>query len=798
MAVTIPLANQQWPYLRILTRQGFGADRSTPNVSADTWITWPVSRIVGRRQVAGMYVIDFDRVCLPQVGRARFGFHYGKIDNRIITTSSASALSSSGGQPWDATTMALAMPDLNGHEVRIQASADNTTWRTVWWGRVDSTEDVGWPGAAVPAGDRVYHCVDGLYRTSLWELNRHGFATTDPSSGTAFRYGPMLGHPGYNVGFGHAARQAGNLWNQDGSQWTPDAAPTGTDGKCYYHGQPGSADCAAWSDQGVIEHALASVRRPYEPLFKLRFVPSTANGSLAAASAWPVRDGDTVWDILTRVLRRERGKGVAFVDWADDTSAPTGALTVYLTVMPQMYGDITYQDPTGTQVSISGALNDTTAYVSLLDLIGDHRLVASAFRLGDKDQFRLDALETVGERIQVLVTLSFVDGQTGSSPNIEGRSLRRGWSSNDQTTFRGRTPVQRQEERFRAVYNLFTLPNGFDFVTGDGNGGSLNHCDYRCAGGDPGMLSTWIPGSIVGETALSDPTLEPTSPGQTRLLSDVPLYEMWNYSTATPGRWDAANERGDQPRRPILALLRVATNKYVKVEEVAPGMAMRIDGNAIWFFDSNGLGDGTRKISDPSLSNLGALATIGKYENLCFTVGIELPHRARLYSGKQRLDPECRRFATIAIPEHHLWLAHPGAIWDIDSSSGTTATGHSPRRSAVLGTSTSPGLLRDDRVALARQHYLAWAWYGTERRTATWAMRACGFLPTFAYYASATVPTDGTNPSTKTYPTLGQTVHQMRANGETHTIDTPVTRVHYDNQVGVTTWETDWNSLDLQ
>lgn len=798
MPVTLPLANQQWPYLRLLTRDGFDAQRATPNISGSGWEIWPVSRVAGKDKPNGMYVIDFDRVCLPQVGRARFGFRYGKIDGQIIGASATTAQSAKSGQPAGSSAQVLSLPDLNGHEVRIQASADGTAWRTVWWGRVDSAEDVGWPGALVPAGDRVYHCVDGFYRTALWEMNRHGFTATDPNSGTAFQYGPMLGHPGYNVGFGHAARQSGNLWNVDASQWTPDAAPTGTDGKCYYHGQPGSADCTAWSDQGALENALAAARRPTEPLFKIRFVPTTAAGMLVGASAWPVHDGDTVWDLATRILRRERGKGVAFVDWDNDSGAPTGPLTVYLTIMPQMYGDITYQDPTGTQVSISGAHNDVASYVDRLDLIGDHRLVASAFRLGDKDQFRLDALETVGERIQVLVTLAFVDGQSGSSPSIEGRSLRRGWSTADQTTFRAKTAVQRQEERFRAIYNLYTLPNAWDFVTGDGNGGPLNHCDYRCAGGDPGMLATWIPGSIVGETALSAVGIEPTSPVQARLLSDLPLYEMWNYSVATPRRWDAANERGDQPRRPILALLRVASDKYVKVEEVAPGMSMRLDGNAIWFFDSVGLGDGTRKISDPSLSSLGALATIGKYENLCFTVGVELPHRVRLYSGKPRQDPDCRRFASIGIPEHHLWLAHPGAIWDLDSSTGTTSTGHPPRRGAVLGTSTSPGLLRDDRVALARQHYLAWAWYGTPRRTACWALRACGFLPTFDFYASATLPTNGANPSTGSYPTIGQTIHQLRANGETQTIDTPVTRVHYDNQAGVTTWETDWNSLDLQ
>lgn len=798
MSLTIPLDNQQWPQLRVVTRPRWVADSTNPHISGPgVWNVWPVNNDTGARN--GMFVIGFDRCCLPMIGRAQFGFHFGKIDGQIIGVSHDTAESQMGGAPYNPDTDGTTLPDLNGHEVRIQAapqSAAGSTpaWRTVWWGYVDSTQDIGWPGASVPSGDRIYNCVDGLYRTSKWALDRHGYAATDGT--TTLMSAPLRGHPGYNVGTSHEARTAANKWS-GGDQWTPDAGGAIAEGKCYYHAQPGSDSAALWTDQEVLEHALAATRRPGEPLFVLRFTPGTANSLLATGTCWPVREGDTVWDLLVKVMRRERGKGVAFIDWEDDASLPTGPLSIRIEVMPQVFGNITYPDPiTGSTIQITGS-QGTAAAIADVDLINDHRNVAEMFSLGDKDQFTLDALETVGEFIQVLATVGFTDGPTGASPDVEGLSLKRGWSATDQTTFRGKTAVQRAEERFRPVYNLYQLPLTWNFIAGNGNGGDLFRCDYRCAGGD--SFSTLVTGSIIANTQFaSGATIEATSLLLVDILSDLPLYESFKYVSSVPVRWDGVAEHTDQPRRPILALMKVAADKFVKVEEVAPGMSMRIDGRGIWFFDSAGLGDGTRKISDPSLASLGALAIIGKYENLCFTVGLQLPHRVRLYSGRNPDDPNCRRKAQICVPDHHLWLAHPGAIWELDASTGTAATGHTPLRKAAAALPGTPGLLRDDRAALARQHYLAWSWYGTDRRTAAWALRACGFLPSFDAYSGLGIPTNGASTNVVTYPTLGKTVNTLKANGETLTINTPITRISYDNRTGTTTWETDWCTLDRE
>lgn len=789
MSITLPLSNQTWPLLRVLTRKAFGSSPKTPQTSGSGgWKTWPVNQATGMKN--GMYVIDWDRACLPMIGRARFGIRFGLIDGNLFTA-----------------------PDLNGNEVRIQAADPDapTEWRTVWWGQVDTTQDVGWPGAAVTSGDRIYNCVDALYRVHKWRLDRHGYAAVSPTA-TEIKLGQLRGHPGYNMRRTHDSRLAGNRWVEDGDQWVPDASAAGASvGLCNYHTQPGSAHtgttlAGVWTDQDAIEHALASVRRPGEPLFQLNFLPTTANALLVGTSAWPVREGDTVWDLLTRILRRERGRGVAYLDWTDGSSNivnPAGTLTAKLTIMPQMYGDISYQDPTpgGTLVTISGAQADSRSVVSV-DLINDQRNVAEAFKLGDKDQFRLDGLESVGECIQVVITTSFADGASGSTPNVEGHSVKRAWSAAEQSTFRGLAAVKRQEERWRPIYNRFRLPINWDFQVGNGNGGTLSRCDYRCAGGyseKDAAAANIETGTILAFPYLdeADNGLDFTSPLGVEILSDLPLYESWKY-TSSPVRWDAEIERSDETRRPILALLKVADNKFIKVEELLPQMTMKVDGDLIWFYDSQGLGDGTRPISDPTESTLGAAGANAKYENLSFTIAIQLPHRVRFYSGLRLTDPNCRRRAQIYHPEHHLWLAHPDAIWDLDATSGTPSTGHSPRRNAAAGTATAPGLLRDDRQALALMHFLTWAWYGTDRRTAAWSLRCCGFLPTFAATPGTGQPTDGTGSSAIVYATMGQTVHSLKANGQEYTIDTPITRISYDNQSGITTWETDWSVLDLQ
>ncbi len=791
MAITLPFDNQAWPQFRLLVRNRWLAQAGAPQTSGTG--AWEVLAVDGQPgKTGGFYLLDYDRACLPQIGLARFGVHFGVVNGRVLHASSGSAASAAAGTAWSSSTDTLTIPRMTGWEVRIQgapASVQGATpaWRTVWAGTIETEEDSGWAGAGIPAGDRIYHCADSLFRLSRWILDRHGYAATDPVTGSAF-VGSLRGHPGYNIGRSHDGRTQGNRWN--GSEtWIPDAGGTAS-----YHTLPGSTTATTWTDQLAIEHAQASTRRPNEPLF-----PFSGNvDRLQAVSSWEIRSGETCLDFLTRVLKRERGNGLAFLDWNDDSASPDGPLTVMLKVLPQNAADITYTDPTSlATVTIAGSYT-AGSNAGNVDLIGDHRVVDGSLRFGDKEQYRLNALETVGEPIEAMVTVGFTDGPSGTTPNIEGVSLKRRWSASEQTTFRARAQTLRADERWRPVYQLYGLPVTWGFVAGDGNNAWTYRCDYRCGGDDTPISGVTYNGQIIGDTILQGGTQEATSLLMTTLLDDLPMYEGWDYSAVTPVRWDAGNEASNCVRRPILKLLRISTptgGKYVKLESVLEQMQLRIDGHDLWLTDSRGTGNGVRPISDTTLQSLGATYS---NTNLCFTVALRLPHRVRLYSGLPPDDPGCTRKATIYHPDHHLWLAHPGAIWDIDGSAGSEIVGRTPRRAACKGTPDAPGILRDDRSALARLHYLAWNWYGTRRRTVTWALRCCGSLGTYDAFQGTEIPTDGSAPSSFTYPTLGKTIDQLSANGETHVVNTPVTRIAYDNVTGITTWSTDWNELELE
>lgn len=801
MAITLPLENQAWPLMRIVTKRRWGGFGSTPWTSSPEWKALPYEGQPGQRN--GFRVLDYDRVCLPMIGRARFLYSFGRIDGRLYAPAVGTASSVVSGTGAAAGEVSTEVPDLAGWEVRIQGARPTTdgsdpTWRTVWWGEVDTQEDTGWPGSDVPAGERVYHCVDGLARIQRWAIDRHGFAAT--SGGGQVFMDNLRGHPGYNVGRDRDTRAAGNRWSGADS-WQPDAGgDSAVPPLCYYHGHAGAADCSKWSDQQAIENALASSRRPGEPLFGLVSTTGDWDGiaqdidRLRGESAWEISDGDNCMDLLTRILRRERGKGLCFLDWNDDSGDATGPLTVFLRVWPQTTEPIVYQDPTSSQVTIPGSTSAATN-IALVDLIGDHRVVDSAFRLGDKEQFRLDALETIGEKIQVLVTLSYQDGITGAAGSQEGRSLRRRWSATDQTAFLALvTATQRIDERWNPVYQLHGLPLGWDCTAGDGNGGISERCDYRCGEDLPGQVGGVNNGKILAGSLLPSVLGNgDTSPLLLRIMDDLPLYEDWDYEKVPIGRKDGAAERANPRRRPIMGMLRVTTpaNRFIKWEEDSTlNLMCQPDGIDLFIANPANTGTGARVVSATSIASR-------TYTQLVVTVAIELPHRVRFRTGLQDSNAECKRKATIYWPEHHLWLAHPGAIWDLNGTTGSPTLGHDAKRAAADANTEQPGRLRDDRSALARLHYLTWSWYGASRRTAAWGIRDCGSLLTFLAHDGATLPTDGAPPSSMNYATLGQTVDMLAANGEEHAINTPVTRIAYDHGTGVTTWSTDWNELDL-
>jgi len=774
VAITRPKANLQWDRYRILVRESFGATGTSQNQSAPGWTELIMKRRGTRRH--GYVFERCSRGALPFVGEAEFYYDYGQFDDTTVGLSAASVNRAKAGTEWDPSEDSLALQDLQGYEVRIQeADRAGTNWRTVWWGQVQHQSDEGWPAAGIPAGRRHYHCVDGLQRTQYWVIDRHGYKAQHFDSATVRSYSNVRGAMGYNVGLGGEQRDSRLAKNRGSGNWTNDAGVS-----VVFHATPGSANANLWSDREAAEHALAVVKPVGEPLFLFSgYTDPLVNSSCA----WEVKEGETVWSVLTRICRRERARGLAFVDWDDDSGDPTGPLTVKISITPQLPGDVSFNDPeSGTTYTVAGAT--TSGTTATVDLIGDHCTVASRFRLGDPYQYRFDYLESYGEYIEVLATLAYIDGRTGSSGTYDGIALVRGWNNSEQNTFKADSTANRQQAgKYRPVYQLHRIRPDWTGIAGDGNGGTLEHIDYRCSNN----------GSIL--VPLTNAL--PDTPGDAvKVLSDLPLYEGYDYSTSTPVRWGGGSEYTNPARRKLFGLVRKSSDRYLEFDQTDGSVYISVDENGgIMVTHSGDDGAGTRMFSDTTSSGLAPSgATHYNYSDLVLVVGLRLPHRVRLASG----DPNGKKRGRLVHPDHHLWLAPAGSIWDVNTATGSSSAGYGVRRRACSGNVSDPGLLRDDRLALAGLHALAWAWYGpgTVRRSAEWSIRDCGLRGTYEAVTGTSISSTDT-PETKTYPTLGKLITTITANGQEHTINTPVTRIAYDNTTGTTSWSTEWAELEM-
>lgn len=707
----------------------------------------------------GYELQSVERCSMPAIGRAEFLYRYGNM--------------TSGGKNQPKTVPPPL--DLTGYHVRIQASgnpfvsATALVWRTIFLGTIDSFADSPWTGAD-NAGNRTYFCTDLLYRTARWPLDKHGLYQSNT------QYIHATGNPGYNY------KVAGFFRRLMGNKGTSTVTCPWGDGTSYQtHAWPGAIDASTWGDDEVIIHALASSRAKGEPIFTLK-----NKGILQGSTyAWPVNDGEKCWDLLTRILSRQRGRGVAFLDWADDSSSTDNFTDIapLITIQPQNKNDITYKLPsTGGTTTITQA--NTQGNAVDVDLQGDHRYVDDSLQLITNDSSGVDYLETRGEPIEVLVTLS------GKDSTIEKR-----WSDLDETTFKGISSSvwwQRTSTRWRHIFQRWSIPVGWNFTVGDGNGGTKTSCHYAC-------LSD---GSIVSRDALGVLTPSSTeyvpaaSPLTVKIGCDIPIYEGYNYAASPLGRYDTASDYLSNPRNPAMILILTDTpNLYLNAGEYL-GMGMQVDDFGVLVQYGPDQSAGTRFWS-------GAGSPVGGVwgsDRLVLATSITLGNRVRMSSANLNVNDSNNPFTDITagrklyitVPGACLWLAHPSAIWEHNVLSATNQAAPA-KRAAAGGAGAVPGLLRDDRDALALTHAYAWSWYGTKRVSASWALNDCGLLPSFMGD-----PLGGTSFQLIKYPTIGQLVKTIKVAGTSYNVNTPITRVFYDHVNGTTTWSTDWQDLDTE
>jgi hypothetical protein len=568
-------------------------------------------------------------------------------------------------------------------------------------GTIEATRDQRFPGSSITEGDREYHCDGALTMLRRWRLDRH----QDYVAGTV-----CVLNPGYNI---------------DGLADFANADP----GSLGYqaHAYPGSQFAASfWTDAATVEHALAANdRAASDP-------DVTLAGNLSALTAsreWPINEGESVADHILRVLDRRRGVGVSFFAYASGVPV--------LRVQAEQSQDIVFGSAT-----ITGS--DTDASSVEVDLRDDYRLGPDArqrFEVAAHDDQLYDAVEGLGERIQVLTTLDRITAR----PSTSGLADR--WTSAQQTAYEALTNQGEATPDTDPVFCQFGVQvDVATVIGGDGTtaGSTAGALDYRCT--DAGAV-------IARPGADAD-----TPPATCRIMEDIPLLGGWDYSGASPVR--TGYDEAEQVRSPV--------------------RLFEIDGAEWYDIALDPVTVQVERVGRDLRLNVGGTARFAeRYEDFAMLAAVELPHRLRLRqyrTGFTAINAE--RIKRLYFPGLELHVAHVGAVYGIDD------TGAPLRFSGA--TQASPYVLRSDLEALRDAVARAASVYLRERKTASWQLRACGLNGGWL---------DGDNVTTL-WPQLGQVVTLLAAGGQFEIIDTPITLVHYDHQEGITTWATGWSDRD--
>jgi hypothetical protein len=702
---------------------------------AQNWAILPmVQREDTNTSGNGYEVLEWERVVLPALGRARFQYRFGIIDGRVYPT------------PEDMTDYYIRIQVAEGVVELNHGGSAIENWKTVFIGTVEYQEDHLSPGGNYASGLRVYHCVDILGVTRRQRLAQHGYSF-DGSAATS-----CLGVINYNY-----SKTDGSLGGNKGVvTWTPTTAIAAS---TFCHGWHN--DGTYWTDLEVANHALLSAHATIEAYTVPVFIVVDAPGLLSNSNAaWQVHIGQSPFNLIAHILDRRRGRGCALVTWADDSGDPQGPLTLSITVFSQVAADITYTKPVaGGAVTLPGAITNATV-VALVDLEGDHRNIAPTFQLGDRHQNEYGYVEGVGEPIEVAVTVDYLAG-----------SIEKGWTDTEKTAWKAALDAgiiirdgfiihhQAAAIIYEYVFQRHAIAHDKKALAGNGNGLTPTAYDYQCDGG----------GNIGFSGVSSDE-------GETSPLSCTPMRDM---CVPNPCADQTHGIIRDKPRAWV-HVGGTGVDKYLDVQNEIGGvsMAVRFDGILL---RGEGADQGVRYFSD--ITYFGARYD---YTKILFSITMQLPHRIRMAYG----DPHStRRLPSVYIPGLRLWITHPGYIKTLDYTSGSVSAGHPPVR---------PGYTKvvDDRDRLAFAVARLSSWYQQERRNCSWQLRACYAVPWYPDNGDGSGKADMGSP--QTFTQIGQVVQAVQAGGTPWPINTPCTRIHFDAIKHVSTWVTDWSELDLR
>lgn len=766
--VTLPIAaDLLYPLVRVLVMpQGNWTAATQP------WEVLPSpKRISGTGAVyfgvAHGYELDsVEHAALPEVGAAVFHFDFGEInavdyDNTEDSTGDTTAR------------------NLTGYDVRIEmAPADDTAgegfspvWKTVFLGTVVSQEDDPFAGKPVASGKmggrRTYRCADLIWRTNRWQMNRSATYV----NGKEYRH--AYGHPGYNYTLnGYYRRVIGNKDSTNAPATDPYGDLDTFNANYICHTWTGSGSATTWNDLQVVNHALVSSRAKGEPLLAVTGATDLLSNGIFV---WSVNESESCFDFISRVLKRQRGRGLARLEWTE--ASATGKVTPTIKAYAQTEANITYTKPvSGTTGTFNGATANSSTIA--IDLTGDHRVPDGGISISQNETAKIEYLESFGEQIEILVTLSPGDD-----------TLAKRWGASEETAFEAIAPDklwQRSFDRWRPVWQRYGLKPDWDFRVKDGNGGTAHTINWYC--NDAGAItSTDLVSGGADTTYRGNP-----QPLTCRILSDLPIYEGYDYTTSSSTRYDGATDLLCPPRMPPLILANWGTDVYDDVTTSGVGIANDDFGVLVMCGrDQAGSDAGARFFGDTTKDSL---KSVYDYTRMVLSVGLQLSHRVRVATGAAKPTgggnygpTDTPRRKSLYFQGIHLWLADYKAIWSFNYLTAVTYHRLPAFRAAAGGTSDTPGITRDDRDALAAMHALAWNWYSISHRTAQWELRDCGLLPSWTDSVAGSV----------NFPTVGKLVTSIICAGNTYGINSPITRCVYNAKRGTTTWFTDWADLDL-
>lgn len=740
--------------------------------------------LVGVEQ-GGFELLSIRRACFPDADQATFQLEYGTINAVVVEPQRLVRK--------DVRIMLAEVP-----EEIDQADYEyvDPVFKTVFVGQIISESDKP-RGSTTESGTRLYQCQGFAWVLDNRPMDRHAVAVSAPPSGIVAQH--TVGNPGYNWSIsGYFRRTIGNRYDAEYEHDPLGDLPSGTYGY-RLHCSVGQENSTEWTDKQVVEHALISSRVKGDPV--IDFVPM--GGLFDGKFAWPVYEGESCASFLGRVLRRQRGRGVAYFDFVDTGTAINGEygqVSVVLRAYPPFSDPLTYGIP-GTNdtgvISGASALNQAID----VDLTTDPRLVSGSIDFTDRDNARYDWVETRGEPIETMVTLY---GSTNGG-------LEKRWSSAEETAFNalGTTEADipnRNSQRWAGVYRRFNLPRNWDYSILDPDTNVSAKCDYMCDRS----------GNVVRASSYtSDGVTTNLSPAACQISLDLPIYVDWNYETNPPVRFDLAYDVVPPPRIPA-----ILTFRWGKDTTLAGQPVVGIDGQLADFnvqMDDfgmlirhpaeeqgglrfiSGTAAGSQLVAEPYRKPSQFNAGVVTISDVAITVSIKTGACVRLATAGQLPEGSTGWYGEFSAPRRlvqtvpgiHLWLAHHSAIWMQkynNTLSGVTRAKTPLLKNAAGSTPETPGILRDDRPYLAQIHALACKWYLFAHNAVSWSMNTCGLIR---------------DPSTlNEWPALGQVVRTVRVGGTLavpvdRDVDGPITAITYDHPSGRTSWVTDWFDLDL-